>query len=53
MTAAHSRGVKIHAHLYNPLAIVIAIEEGVDVFQHVGSAGNPPFEDALINTIAH
>ena len=51
--AAHSRGVKVHAHLYNPEAIKMAIDAGVDVFQHVGSAGNPPYEEALINTIAH
>ena len=53
VTAAHSRGVKVHAHLYDPEAIKMAIEAGVDVFQHVGSAGNPPYEAALINTIAH
>ena len=53
MAAAHSRGVKVHAHLYDPQAIKMAIEAGVDVFQHGGSAGNPPYEDALINTIAH
>ena len=53
VAAAHSRGVKVHAHLYDPQAIKMAIEAGVDVFQHVGSAGNPPYEDALINTIAH
>jgi len=51
--AAHSRGIKVHAHLYDPEAIEMAIEAGVDVFQHVGSAGNPPYENALINTIAH
>jgi imidazolonepropionase-like amidohydrolase len=53
VTAAHSRGVKVHAHLYDPEAIKMAIDAGVDVFQHVGSAGNPPYEEALINTIAH
>jgi len=53
VAAAHSRGVKVHAHLYDPQAIKMAIEAGVDVFQHVGSAGNPPYEEALINTIAH
>ena len=53
VAAAHSRGVKVHAHLYDPEAIKMSIEAGVDVFQHVGSAGNPPYEEALINTIAH
>ena len=51
--AAHSRGIKVHEHLYDPEAIEMAIEAGVDVFHHVGSAGNPPYENALINTIAH
>lgn len=51
--AAHSRGVKVHAHLYAPEAIQMAIKAGVDVFQHVGSAGNPPYDEALVNDIAH
>lgn len=51
--AAHSKGVKVHAHLYAPEAIQMAINAGVDVFQHVGSAGNPPYDQALINDIAH
>ena len=51
--AAHSRGVKVHAHLYAPEAIQMAINAGVDVFQHVGSAGNPPYTAALVNDIAH
>ena len=51
--AAHSRGVKVHAHLYAPEAIQMAINADVDVFQHVGSAGNPPYDEALVNDIAH
>ncbi|MFK8054410.1 MAG: amidohydrolase family protein [Woeseiaceae bacterium] len=51
--AAHARDVKVHAHLYKPDAIRAAIDAGVDVFQHVGSAKNPPYADALINEIAH
>lgn len=31
----------------------MAINAGVDVFQHVGSAGNPPYDEALVNDIAH
>ena len=53
VNAAHSRGVKVHAHLYAPRAIEMAMNAGVDVFQHVGSAGNPPYDETLINTIAH
>ncbi len=50
---AHQAGVKVHAHLYEPERIRYALDAGVDVFQHVGSAGNPPYDDALIAEIAH
>jgi len=50
---AHEAGIKVHAHLYEPEKIRFAIDAGVDVFQHVGSAGNPPYDQALINEIAH
>ncbi|NKB33080.1 MAG: amidohydrolase family protein [Pseudomonadales bacterium] len=53
VTAAHAEGVKVHAHLYDPDAIRAAINAGVDVLQHVGSARNPPYEDALVSEIAH
>lgn len=50
---AHKSGVKVHAHLYDPAAIRMAIDAGVDVFQHVGSARNPPYDQALVSEIAH
>ena len=50
---AHKHGKKVHAHLYDPDAIRAAINAGVDVFQHVGSARNPPYDDALVAEIAH
>ncbi|MCH8250733.1 MAG: amidohydrolase family protein [Proteobacteria bacterium] len=50
---AHRHKVKVHAHLYRPEAIRAAIAAGVDVFQHVGSARNPPYDDELIAEIAH
>lgn len=50
---AHKHGKKVHAHLYDPDAIRMAIDAGVDVFQHVGSARNPPYDDALVAEIAH
>jgi len=53
VNAAHSKGVKVHAHLYEPDAIKMAIKANVDVFQHVGSAGNPPYDNALVSSIAH
>jgi imidazolonepropionase-like amidohydrolase len=50
---AHKRGVKVHAHLYEPEAIRNALDAGVDVFHHVGSAGTPPYDAALVSEIAH
>jgi imidazolonepropionase-like amidohydrolase len=51
--AAHERGIQVHAHLYDPARIWDAINAGVDVLQHVGSAKNPPYDDELISYIAH
>lgn len=50
---AHKANVKVHAHLYSPDSIRMAIDAGVDVFQHVGSARNPPYDDAMLAEIAH
>ncbi|MDH4072472.1 MAG: amidohydrolase family protein [Gammaproteobacteria bacterium] len=50
---AHKSGIRVHAHLYDPAAIRMAIDAGVDVFQHVGSARNPPYDEALVAEIAH
>jgi|TARA_B110000208_G_scaffold35007_1_gene46287 imidazolonepropionase-like amidohydrolase len=50
---AHKAGVKVHAHLYDPDAIRMAIDAGVDVFQHVGSARNPAYDEDLVAEIAH
>ena len=50
---AHKRGIKVHAHLYRPEAIRAAIAAGVDVFQHVGSARNPKYDESLVSAIAH
>jgi len=50
--AAHARGVKVHAHLYQPEKIRAAIDAGVDVLQHVGSAKNAPYDGALVREIA-
>ena len=50
---AHKAGIKVHAHVYDPEAIRMAIDAGVDVLQHVGSARNPPYDEALVSEIAH
>ncbi len=49
---AHKAGIKVHAHLYEAEAIRSAIDAGVDVFQHVGSAGWPPYDPELVAEIA-
>ncbi|MDD9896204.1 MAG: amidohydrolase family protein [Gammaproteobacteria bacterium] len=49
--AAHAEGVKVHAHLYDQEDIREAINAGVDVFQHVGSARNLPYDDDLVAEI--
>ncbi len=43
VTAAHRHGLKVHAHVYDEEAVRNAFEAGVDVLQHVGSAGTPPY----------
>ena len=50
---AHKHGVKVHTHLYDPDDIKIAIQAGVDVFQHMGSARKPPYDEDLVMAIAH
>ena len=50
---AHKAGKKVHAHLYDPEKVRLAIDAGVDVLQHMGSAKNPPYSDELIAEIAH
>ena len=50
---AHKRGIKVHAHLYDPEKVRLAIDAGVDVLQHMGSAKNPPYDDDLVLEIAH
>ncbi len=51
--AAHARGIRVHSHLYGPEEIRAALRVGVDVIQHAGSAGNPPYPDDLVQEIAH
>lgn len=50
---AHARGVKVHAHLYEPEQVRRAIDAGVDVLQHMGSAKNPAYDHDLVMEIAH
>lgn len=50
---AHQRGVKVHAHLYDPEKAEMALNAGVDVLQHMGSARNPPYDRELVLRIVH
>jgi imidazolonepropionase-like amidohydrolase len=49
---AHKHKVKVHAHLYDEQAVRDAFRAGVDVLQHVGSAGTPPYSAQLVRDIA-
>jgi len=50
--AAHAHKMKVHAHVYDETAVRNAFEAGVDVLQHVGSAGGPTFSPELVKAIA-
>ena len=50
--AAHRHHLRVHAHVYDPDNVRDAFEAGVDVLQHVGSAGMPTYDPALVKAIA-
>ncbi|MDO6415177.1 amidohydrolase family protein [Sphingomonas sp. BIUV-7] len=50
--AAHAHKMKVHAHVYDEAAVQNAFDAGVDVLQHVGSAGFPPYSPGLVRAIA-
>lgn len=51
---AHKHGLKVHAHVYAERDVRNALEAGVDVLTHVGSAGTtPPYSAALIQDIVN
>jgi imidazolonepropionase-like amidohydrolase len=50
--AAHAHKMKVHAHVYDEAAVRNAFETGVDVLQHVGSAGVPAYSSELVRSIA-
>jgi len=52
--AAHAHRLRVHAHVYAESDVRHALEAGVDVLQHVGSAGTaPPYSQALITDIVN
>jgi len=54
VAAAHKSGIKVYAHVYAEQDVRHALDAGVDVLQHVGSAGTaPPYSKALITDIVN
>jgi hypothetical protein len=52
--AAHKNKLKVHAHVYAESMVRDALEAGVDVLTHVGSAGTtPPYSPELITDIVN
>ncbi len=52
--AAHKHGIKVYAHVYAEDDVKHALDAGVDVLQHVGSAGTaPPYSRQLITEIVN
>lgn len=49
--AAHAHHIKVHAHIYDEESVRNAFDAGVDVLQHVGSAGVPPYDPKLLADI--
>jgi imidazolonepropionase-like amidohydrolase len=50
--AARRHRLRVHAHVYMPADVRDAFEAGVDVLQHVGSAGMPTYDSELVKAIA-
>ena len=52
--AAHKHDVRVHAHVYSERDTRNALENGVDVLTHAGSAGTaPPYSPELIRDIVN
>jgi imidazolonepropionase-like amidohydrolase len=54
VAAAHKHQLKVYAHVYAEQDVRHALDAGVDVLQHVGSAGTaPPYTPELIRDIVN
>jgi imidazolonepropionase-like amidohydrolase len=52
--AAHKHNVRVHAHVYAEADVRNALETGIDVLSHAGSAGTaPPYSQQLITDIVN
>lgn len=51
---AHKRNIRVHAHVYAEEDVRNALETGIDVLSHAGSAGTaPPYSRELITDIVN
>jgi len=54
VAAAHKNRIRVYSHVYAETDVRNALEAGVDVLQHVGSAGTaPPYSKELITDIVN
>ena len=54
VAAAHKHNIRVHAHVYAEEDVRNALETGVDVLTHAGSAGTaPPYSPQLITDIVN
>jgi len=52
--AAHARKIRVHAHVYAETDVRNALESGIDVLSHAGSAGTaPPYSEQMITDIVN
>ena len=52
--AAHAKNLRVHAHVYAEADVRNALENGIDVLSHAGSAGTaPPYSQQLITDIVN
>ncbi|MEZ5286098.1 MAG: amidohydrolase family protein [Vicinamibacterales bacterium] len=52
--AAHRHGLRVHAHVYAETDVRNALETGIDVLTHAGSAGTaPPYSTGLVTDIVN
>jgi imidazolonepropionase-like amidohydrolase len=52
--SAHKNGIRVHAHVYAEADVRNALEMGIDVLTHAGSAGTaPPYSQQMITDIVN
>jgi imidazolonepropionase-like amidohydrolase len=52
--AAHKHNIRVHAHVYAETDVRNALETGIDVLTHAGSAGTaPPYSQQMITDIVN